>query len=106
MDHAADNGQDSYLTVAEVAEELQLNPATIRLWISKGQLQATRPGRRKLLIRRSDLDQRLRSPAPSPRAWTGSRVAALEQRLDRIEGLLIRIAERAGIDATEVERAR
>jgi hypothetical protein len=37
--------------------ELRLNPATIRLWISKGQLTAVRAGPRKLLIRRSDLDR-------------------------------------------------
>jgi len=48
---------DPWLTVAEVAAELRLNPATIRLWISKAKLPATRAGRRKLLIRRSDLDQ-------------------------------------------------
>jgi hypothetical protein len=27
---------DPWMTVAEVAAELRLNPATIRLWISKG----------------------------------------------------------------------
>lgn len=50
---------DPWLTVAEVAAERRLNPATIRLWISKAKLPATRAGRRKLLIRRSDLDQML-----------------------------------------------
>ncbi len=52
-----DDLDDPWLTVAEVAKELRLNPATIRLWISRGQLAATRSGRRKLLIRRSDLDR-------------------------------------------------
>jgi excisionase family DNA binding protein len=51
---------DPWLTVAEIAAQLRLNPATIRLWISKGTLPATRAGRRKLLIRRSDLDRLLR----------------------------------------------
>jgi excisionase family DNA binding protein len=51
--------EDPWLTVAEIAAELRLNPATIRLWVSKGTLPATRAGRRKLLIRRSDLDQML-----------------------------------------------
>ena len=46
---------DPWLTVAEVAEELRVNPATVRLWVSKGTLPAKRGGRRKLLIRRSDL---------------------------------------------------
>jgi excisionase family DNA binding protein len=48
---------DPWLTVSEAAAELRLNPATIRLWISKGQLIAVRAGARKLLIRRSDLDR-------------------------------------------------
>jgi excisionase family DNA binding protein len=51
------DGDDPWLTVAEVAEELRLNPATIRLWISKGQLIAVRTGPRRLLIKRSDLDR-------------------------------------------------
>jgi hypothetical protein len=36
------DADDPWLTVAEVAAELRLNPATIRLWISKGQLTAVR----------------------------------------------------------------
>jgi excisionase family DNA binding protein len=61
---------DPWLTVAEIAEELRVNPATVRLWVSKGTLAATRAGRRKLLIRRSDLDRMLevtRSENPPPR---------------------------------------
>jgi excisionase family DNA binding protein len=50
---------DPWLTVAEIAEELRVNPATVRLWISKGTLPAMRAGRRKLLVRRSDLDRML-----------------------------------------------
>ena len=56
---SSDTADNPWLTVAEVAAELRLNPATIRLWISKGTLPATRAGRRKLLIRRSDLDRTL-----------------------------------------------
>jgi excisionase family DNA binding protein len=50
---------DPWLTVAEIADELRVNPATVRLWVSKGTLAATRAGQRKLLIRRSDLDRML-----------------------------------------------
>jgi excisionase family DNA binding protein len=50
---------DPWLTVGEIAEELRVNPATVRLWVSKGRLPATRAGQRKLLIRRSDLDRML-----------------------------------------------
>jgi excisionase family DNA binding protein len=56
-DHKRPDDDDPWLTVAEVAEELRLNPATIRLWISKGQLIAVRTGPRRLLIKRSDLDR-------------------------------------------------
>lgn len=59
---------DPWLTVAEIADELRVNPATVRLWISKGLLPATRIGMRKLLVRRSDLDYMLggrRGPPPS-----------------------------------------
>ncbi len=52
---------DPWLTVAEIAEELRVNPATVRLWISKELLPAKRAGRRKLLVRRSDLDEMLRA---------------------------------------------
>ena len=55
---------DPWLTLAEIAAELRVNPATVRLWISRGQLNATRPGRRKLLVRRSELDRMLAEPGP------------------------------------------
>lgn len=58
---------DGWLTVAEIAGELRVNPATVRLWISKELLPATRAGRRKLLIRRTDLDAMLRSTQDKPR---------------------------------------
>jgi excisionase family DNA binding protein len=64
-----DIDDDPWLTVAEIAEELRVNPATVRLWVSKGALPAKRAGRRKLLIRRSDLDSMLgvaRSQPPAP----------------------------------------
>jgi putative molybdopterin biosynthesis protein len=47
---------DTFLTVAEVAEMLKLNQQTVRNWIDRGQLSATRVGRR-VRIRRSDLDR-------------------------------------------------
>lgn len=69
---------DPWLTPAEIATEIRVNAATIRLWISKGMLPATRVGRRKLLVRRSDvlrllaqnstagaIDPRRRSPQPA-----------------------------------------
>jgi excisionase family DNA binding protein len=46
---------DPLLTPAEIATEIRVNAATIRVWISKGMLPATRVGRRKLFVRRSDV---------------------------------------------------
>jgi len=54
---------DVWLTVAEIASELRVNPATVRLWISKGSLSAKRVGQRKLFIARSELDRMLRESA-------------------------------------------
>ena len=49
------NGLDeSFLTVAEVAEMLKLNQQTVRNWIDQGSLPALRVGRR-VRIKRSDL---------------------------------------------------
>jgi excisionase family DNA binding protein len=64
--------EDPWLTLAEIAEELRMSPATIRSWISKGTLRAMRAGQRKWLVRRSELDRMLRgedfedAPPPPP----------------------------------------
>ena len=53
------NAADPWLTLAEIADELRVNPATVRLWVSKKQLKASRAGVRKWIVRRSDLDRML-----------------------------------------------
>lgn len=58
-DDETEQPEDPWLTIAEIADELRLSPATIRSWISKGTLRAMRAGRRKWLIRRSELDRML-----------------------------------------------
>jgi excisionase family DNA binding protein len=50
------NLEDSFLTVAEVAEMLKLNQQTVRNWIDQGSLPALRVGRR-VRIKRSDLER-------------------------------------------------
>src|ERR1700676_3716284 len=50
------NLEDSFLTVAEVAEKLKLNQQTVRNWIDQGSLPALRMGRR-VRIKRSDFDR-------------------------------------------------
>jgi excisionase family DNA binding protein len=50
---------DPWLTLAEIAEELRVNPATVRQWVTKGQLKASRAGVRKWIVRRSELERML-----------------------------------------------
>ena len=47
------------MTIAEFAEEMRVRPVTVRSWIAKGQLKATRAGQRKWLVRRSELARML-----------------------------------------------
>jgi excisionase family DNA binding protein len=49
--------QDEYLTVADVAELLQLNQQTVRNWITRGELSAIRVGPRRVRVRRADLEE-------------------------------------------------
>lgn len=48
--------EDSFLTVAEVADILKLNQQTVRNWIDQGSLPAVRVGRRVRILR-SDFDR-------------------------------------------------
>jgi excisionase family DNA binding protein len=44
---------DEFLTVAEIAELLKVNPQTIRSTIDRGDLPAVRFGSRRVRVRRS-----------------------------------------------------
>jgi excisionase family DNA binding protein len=77
---------ETYLTVAEVAETLKLNQQTVRNWIDQGSLPALRVGRR-VRIKRSDFDRILErsysagTAAPAPSAddfWGGEPVGLPE----------------------------
>jgi excisionase family DNA binding protein len=61
--------EESYLTVAEVAETLKLNQQTVRNWIDQGTLPALRVGRR-VRIKRSDFQRIL------DESYSGARPAA------------------------------
>lgn len=50
------NRDESFLTVAEVADQFKVNQQTVRNWIDQGRLPAVRVGRR-VRIRRSDFDR-------------------------------------------------
>jgi len=63
---------DPWMTIAEFAAEMRVRPVTVRSWIAKGQLRATRAGQRKWLVRRSELSRMLQqgddlsAPGPPP----------------------------------------
>ena len=68
-----DRADDPWMTIAEFAAEMRVRPVTVRSWIAKGQLRATRAGQRKWLVRRSELTRMLElgdeppsSPPPPP----------------------------------------
>jgi excisionase family DNA binding protein len=82
--------EETYLTVAEVAETLKLNQQTVRNWIDQGSLPALRVGRR-VRIKRSDFERILEesysagTAPPSGRAspsaddfWGGEPVGVAE----------------------------
>jgi excisionase family DNA binding protein len=75
-ENESDLADDPWLTLAEIAEELRVNPATVRLWVSRGRLKAMRAGQRKLLVRRSELDRMLAATAPSETEPAQPRVSA------------------------------
>jgi excisionase family DNA binding protein len=65
--------EDAWLTVQQVSKELGVHEATVRKWIATKRLPASRPGPRRLRVRRSDIDRLLgtasssgSSPPPSP----------------------------------------
>lgn len=59
------SASDPYLTVSQVAEELNVSVESVRDWIAQGRLVAIRPGRRAWRVRRSDLDRMLQPELPA-----------------------------------------
>jgi excisionase family DNA binding protein len=65
------DSEDSFLTVADVAEMLKLNQQTVRNWIDQGSLPAVRVGRR-VRIKRSDFERVLAE------GYTGASAAGVQ----------------------------
>jgi excisionase family DNA binding protein len=95
--------EDPWLTIAEIAEELRCSPATIRSWISRGTLRAMRPGQRKLLVRRSELNRMLRreradSAAPPPELSKGLQPSVRRRVPDSVSSVTWSPNDREAID--------
>ncbi len=67
-----DRLQDSFLTVAEVAERLRLCEQTVRNMIDRGELAAIRVGPRRIRVREAELDRFLAAGATAPVSKQGS----------------------------------
>ena len=55
-------GDDPWLTVQQVSDELKIHPATVRGWVKSGRLAAVRAGR-TWRVRRSEVDRALMTDA-------------------------------------------
>lgn len=99
-----DPHDDPWMTIAEFAQEMRVRPVTVRSWISKGQLAATRAGQRKWLVRRSELTRMLNQgddlPAVPPPPV--SRRAEIQEPDDRPQEMWDAMAE----EAIDQERER
>lgn len=73
--------EETFLTVAEVAEVLKLNQQTVRNWIDQGSLPALRVGRR-VRIKRSDFERLLESSYSSARASPDKTAAGVPNAKD------------------------
>jgi excisionase family DNA binding protein len=96
----SDRSEDPWMTLAEFAEELRVRPVTVRSWIAKGQLKATRGGRRKWLVRRSELDRMLSqdetsAPALPPAEWPDAVPPEVRAEMDREGAAMAAEDERA-----------
>jgi excisionase family DNA binding protein len=77
---------DPWLTVAEFAEAMRVRPVTVRSWITRGELRATRSGKRKWLVRRSEIDRLLYgewSDTPPPEVFDEMAADAAERERSR-----------------------
>jgi excisionase family DNA binding protein len=76
--------QDEWLTVTEFADQMRVRPVTVRSWITKGQLKATRSGQRKWLIRQSEL-ARMRDGDYRPSGPIALTMERFEERLQSMQ---------------------
>ncbi len=87
-------GSTAYLTVADAASALLVHPSTIRRWIDQGLLPAYRLGRKRIGVKRTDLEKLVESrPA--------RRVSKDAQRRPLIVPRMTREEQQRGLKAIE-----
>lgn len=75
--HAID---EDYLSVAEAAARLRVAQSTIRRWIREGEVPAYRLGRRRVGLKRGDLDRLVTPVRPAAHENQMSRITPTEVR--------------------------
>jgi len=71
---------EEFLSVAEAADRLRVAPSTIRRWIREGDLPAFRLGRRRVGLKRGDLDRLVTPVRAAPYENQMSRITTDEPR--------------------------
>jgi excisionase family DNA binding protein len=101
---------ETFLTVAEVAELLKLNQQTVRNTIDRGELKAVRVGPRRVRIRQSDLDAFLAASTAQMKPSEAQARSEFSQALQDVQAApgnaeLIPALRRLATTATKLARA-
>jgi len=95
---------EELLTVKEAASRLKMHPQTLRRWIRRGLLRASKVGSRQWRIKESDLGL----DAPRPRAEELERRAAAVERIiairKELEGCRVSVDELIRESRRQLER--
>jgi excisionase family DNA binding protein len=82
-----------WLTIVEAAERLNITPYTLRMWIKRGKIAASKqgaagPGRREWRVRSADVQAFLGEDLPSEESASEAAVRARRQVGERLQELL------------------
>jgi excisionase family DNA binding protein len=76
---------DEYLTVAEIADRLKINPQTVRNWIDRGELTSVRLGSRRVRVLDSELQRFIAESAAAKGPSKKSARQALSEALAAVK---------------------
>ena len=95
---------EELLTVKEAAQRLKMHPQTIRRWIKRGLLRASRVGRRQWRIRESDLSVEPPRHSAEELARRAAAVEAILAIRKELEGCGVSVAELMAESRRQLER--